>query len=350
MDEIALLAEERLFTRDLEGHLLRMDRPTFEMLDDSWVTVTIDGRDVRMPLAVPLTDPEGGIRYDEQGRPIPRLTTILDAVAELYGSDPGPVPVLCYREHMTPVAVCRVCLVQVAKREKDGCVGRPDPKLVPACHQPVVEGMVVETMASRQIREGREEMTAGAKRVRKTVRLLVELLSADHLHRGAHPANELEKLAERLEVEEARSSSTTSRFPRHEEFGRPGEPGAACSAPPAGRMNDDSSPWFIIDRTACILCDRCVRGCGEVRGHQVLARAGKGSEARIAFDWGDAMGESSCVRCGECFISCPTDAITMRPGVKPSPWDFEERDGDDVKDISYLGWIGRFLRAREVRR
>jgi predicted molibdopterin-dependent oxidoreductase YjgC len=106
-------------------------------------------------------------------------------------------------------------------------------------------------------------------------------------------------------------------------------------------MHDDSSPWFVIDRTACILCDRCVRGCGEVRGHYVLARAGKGAEARIAFDWEQAMGESSCVKCGECFISCPTNAITMKPGVKPSPWDFEGTEPAGPPSIG--GWLGRFF-------
>jgi predicted molibdopterin-dependent oxidoreductase YjgC len=92
----------------------------------------------------------------------------------------------------------------------------------------------------------------------------------------------------------------------------------------------------VINRTACILCDRCVRGCGEVRGHFVLARARKGSQAHVAFDWDDPMGQSTCVRCGECFISCPTDAITMKPDAKPSPWDFEEQHA--VKP-SLLGWL-----------
>jgi predicted molibdopterin-dependent oxidoreductase YjgC len=345
MDEIPLLSDERLFTRDLEGHLLRMDKPTYEMLDDSWVTMTVDGREVTVARAVPLTDAEGGIRYDDRGRPIPRLTTILDAVSARYAPDPSPVPVLCYREHMTPAAVCRVCVVQVAQRDKAGGVGRPDPKLAPSCHQPVVDGMVVETIAARQIKDGREEMTTGAKRVRKTVKLLVELLAADHLHRGAHPANELEALAEQLGVEVGRPEASPARFPRHGKFEAPPgpEPVPSPSDPPPVRMHDDSSPWFVIDRTACILCDRCVRGCGEVRGHYVLARAGKGAEARIAFDWGQAMGESSCVKCGECFISCPTNAITMKPGEKPSPWDFEGTEPDGSPSRSIRGWLGRFF-------
>jgi predicted molibdopterin-dependent oxidoreductase YjgC len=348
MDETPLLADERLFTRDLDGHLLRMDKPTYEMLDGARVTVTVDGEEVEVPPAVPLTDAEGGIRYDEQGRPLPRLTTILDAVSARYAPDPSPVPVLCYREHMTPAAVCRVCVVQVAQKDKAGAVGRPDPKLAPSCHQPVVDGMVVETIAARQVRDGREEMTTGAKRVRKTVRLLVELLAADHLHRGAHPANELEALADQLLGEAASPGAGPARFPRHAQF-EPTSGPAPEPAPASVRMHDDSSPWFVIDRTACILCDRCVRGCGEVRGHLVLARAGKGSEARIAFDWEDVMDESSCVRCGECFISCPTDAITMRPGVKPSPWDFEGTEDNNAGAPSLLGWLGRFFRAGERR-
>lgn len=351
MDETPLLADERLFTRDLEGRLLRMDEPTHDMIDRQ-VTVTVDGEDVPVSLAVPSTDAEGGIRYDERGLTIPRLSTILDAVSDRYAPGPNPVPVLCYREHMTPAAVCRVCVVEVAQRDKSGGVGRPDPKLAPACHQPVVDGMVVETIAARQVRDGHEEMTTGAKRVRKTVRLLVELLAADHLHRGAHPANELEALANRFQIDIGLPDAAPDRFPRHDEFratagqGREPEPEPGAAPVP---LHDESSPWFVIDRTACILCDRCVRGCGEVRGHHVLARSGKGADARIAFDWGQAMDDSGCVRCGECFISCPTDAITMRPGVKPSPWDFEGTEDDASSSPSLLARIGRFFRPEERR-
>ena len=73
---------------------------------------------------------------------------------------------------------------------------------------------------------------------------------------------------------------------------------------------------FQVDHSACILCERCVRGCDEVRGNQVIGRTGKGVTAGISFDLNSPMGRSSCVQCGECMISCPTSAIMFKPGAR----------------------------------
>ena len=68
-----------------------------------------------------------------------------------------------------------------------------------------------------------------------------------------------------------------------------------------------------------MLCDRCSRACNEVRGNFVIGRAGKGYEARIAFDLDVELGASTCVSCGECMTSCPTDALVFRRPVE-SDW------------------------------
>src|SRR4029453_4138958 len=39
--------------------------------------------------------------------------------------------------------------------------------------------------------------------------------------------------------------------------------------------------------------------------------------ARIAFDLDAPMGESTCVTCGECMVSCPTGALVNRTVVRP---------------------------------
>ena len=82
---------------------------------------------------------------------------------------------------------------------------------------------------------------------------------------------------------------------------------------PRGR--DDSSFVIQVDHEACILCDRCVRGCNEIRHNNVLGRMGKGYSAGIAFDLNSPMGNSSCVSCGECMVSCPTGALTNKTVV-----------------------------------
>jgi CRP-like cAMP-binding protein/formate hydrogenlyase subunit 6/NADH:ubiquinone oxidoreductase subunit I len=130
--------------------------------------------------------------------------------------------------------------------------------------------------------------------VRKT---LVELLMSDHpspCARQQHSGDcELERLA-------AQAGLGQSRFPTR-------------TTP---RGHDDSSLAIQVDHESCILCDRCIRGCDDIRNNWVLARRGKGYQAGIAFDNNLPMGESSCVSCGECMVSCPTGALTNRGVVK----------------------------------
>ncbi len=82
---------------------------------------------------------------------------------------------------------------------------------------------------------------------------------------------------------------------------------------------DDSSLAIHVDYAACILCDRCIRGCSEIRHNNVIARQGKGYFAAIAFDANEPMGNSSCVSCGECMVSCPTGALTNKKRPRPEP-------------------------------
>jgi predicted molibdopterin-dependent oxidoreductase YjgC len=86
-------------------------------------------------------------------------------------------------------------------------------------------------------------------------------------------------------------------------------PDGAEAAP---RGEDMSSPVIAVDHQACILCDRCVRGCDEIQHNDVITRTGKGYDARIAFDLDSPMGESTCVSCGECVAVCPTGALTHK--------------------------------------
>ncbi len=223
------------------------------------VSITIDGK----PVAVPAG------------------TTIYDAATAVYvqkHGDTNPIPILCHREHMTPAAVCRVCTVEV--EQSWGVEG----KLAPSCHRQCTEGMKVRTHLTSE-------------HVKSSVSLLTELLLADYPQAGAKPArpedDELFQVAQRLGVH-----------------------GSRFSRPAAERPKDDSSLVIAVDHNACILCDRCVRACGEIRHNYVIGRMGKGYTARIAFDLDNPMGNSSCVACGECMVSCPTGALTSRHTVR----------------------------------
>src|SRR4029079_5284499 len=78
-----------------------------------------------------------------------------------------------------------------------------------------------------------------------------------------------------------------------------------------------SSRTVVVDHDRCILCDRCVRACSEVKPFRVIGHTGKGYQTRISFDLDEVMGESSCVQCGECMTSCPTGALSLRRRVQP---------------------------------
>jgi CRP-like cAMP-binding protein/Fe-S-cluster-containing dehydrogenase component len=277
--------EEGLFARDLEGRLVRMDRATADDLDRD-VTLTIDGRKITVKKAVPATDDVGRLRKDEKGHVVPRATTNYDAALQLFGTgSSNPIPILCHREFMDPVAVCRVCVVQIAKfKERTGRVD-VERKLLPACQHRVEDTMIVDTLESPNPK--------ARSRVQSAVKILTELLMTDHPTPCAKETQfgecELESLARRLEL-------GAPRFERRETI----------------LPKDESSVVIAVDHNACILCDRCVRGCNSVRNNHVIGRMGKGFTSRIAFDLDAPMASSSCVACGECMVSCPTGALTHR--------------------------------------
>ena len=194
---------------------------------------------------------------------VPAGTTLFDA-ARLNGI---PIPTLCHQQNENPVGVCRICVVDVGQRVyAASCIRLAEPGMnVKTCSEPV--------QAARHT--------------------LLELLMSDHpspCARQLHSGDcELERLA-------AAAGIAEPRFPRR-------------SSP---RGKDDSSAVIAVDHNSCILCDRCIRGCDEIRHNWVLARRGKGYQAGIAFDTNLAMAESSCVSCGECMVSCPTGALTNK--------------------------------------
>jgi len=194
---------------------------------------------------------------------VPAGTTLFDA-ARLNGI---PIPTLCHQQNETPVGVCRICVVDVGQRVyAASCIRLAEPGMnVKTCSEPV--------QAARHT--------------------LLELLMSDHpspCARQLHSGDcELERLA-------AAAGIAEPRFPRR-------------SSP---RGKDDSSAVIAVDHNSCILCDRCIRGCDEIRHNWVLARRGKGYQAGVAFDTNLSMAESSCVSCGECMVSCPTGALTNK--------------------------------------
>ena len=255
-----------------------------------------------------MTPTAAAVRLTIDGREtnVPTGTTIIDAARGL-GID---IPTLCHAQHQTPVGVCRVCTVEVKNQRV----------LAAACVRPAEEGMVVTTASD------------GVRRARRT---LAELLLADH----ASPCARQRATGDcELEALGAAYGVGVPRFAAH----------------PSPRGLDDSSLFIAVDHTACILCDRCIRGCSEVKQNFVIGRTGKGSGAGIAFDTDVPMASSTCVGCGECMVSCPTGALTNRKVLGVDLPHGDDMSADELKSLPIFARMsGTFLelnRGAVVRR
>jgi CRP-like cAMP-binding protein/Fe-S-cluster-containing hydrogenase component 2 len=229
---------------------------------------------------------------------VPAGTTIFDA-ARMHDVE---IPTLCHQQNEKPVGVCRVCVVDVGARVYTA-----------SCIRPVEPGMVVKTADE------------GVKRARHT---LIELLMSDHPSPCARERQsgdcELEALAKQEQITAARYAPCATR-----------------------RGPDNSSMSIAVDFDACILCDRCIRGCSDIRENFVLGRMGKGAATGIAFDNNEPMGESSCVSCGECMVSCPTGALTNKfvtqTAIARTP-DSQPVALEELQDLPFFeGVSGTFL-------
>src|SRR5512135_951837 len=79
------------------------------------------------------------------------------------------IPVFCYHPKLKPVGMCRMCLVEVGRPQRDRATGQPvldehgkpkiafGPKLETACTTPVEEGMVV-VGASPKVKDARDDI------------------------------------------------------------------------------------------------------------------------------------------------------------------------------------------------
>jgi CRP-like cAMP-binding protein/Fe-S-cluster-containing dehydrogenase component len=238
------------------------------------------------------------ITIDGRAVRVPEGTTVFDA-ARMQGI---AIPTLCHLQNETPVGVCRLCVVDTGARV-----------LSASCVRPVEPGLKVVTNSEKVLA------------ARKT---LLELLMADHPAPCARQKNsgdcELETLAASAGVSEPRFARRT-----------------------VSRGHDDSSLSIAVDHDSCILCDRCIRGCDEVRSNFVLGRMGKGYAADIAFDLNSPMGDSTCISCGECMVSCPTGALTNKSVVGTAISTGPGAEGFEAEDLLkipvFQGVSGTFL-------
>jgi predicted molibdopterin-dependent oxidoreductase YjgC len=200
------------------------------------------------------------IKIDGQPVSVPEGSTILDA-AKKSGIK---TPTICFLESLTPVNVCRVCVVELEGSRT----------LVPACSRKVEPNMSVKTDSDR---------------VRLSRRLVLEFL-ASSVDLSTAP-----DMREYLE-----------RYGAHPE--RFGETRATVTQP----IKIDNE-LYVRDYSKCVLCYKCVEACGvDAQNTFAIAVAGRGFSAHIATEFDVPLPDSACVYCGNCIGVCPTGALMFK--------------------------------------
>ena len=225
------------------------------------------------------------ITVDGRAVSVPDGFTLLQA-CESEGID---TPTLCYLATLTPVNVCRVCVVEVENSRT----------LVPACSRPVEAGMVVSTDSER-VRHSR-------KMVLEFLGSSVDLSQADSTLQG---------WMDRYEADPDRygppaaAAARGEREARHAGHHPPvGGDTAANVAQPTKLDND----LYVRDYSKCILCYKCVQACGvDAQNTFAISVAGRGFDTHISTELDLPLGDSACVFCGNCIAVCPTNALQFR--------------------------------------
>jgi predicted molibdopterin-dependent oxidoreductase YjgC len=213
-----------------------------------------------VPQAPKRSLPEVELTVDGQNVAVPEGSTILEAARSI-GID---TPTLCFLESLTPVNVCRVCVVELQGSRT----------LVPACSRKAEPGMVILT---------------DSERVRLSRKMVLEFLASS------------------VDV------STAPLFGAYSErYGaRPERFGKNCAtvAQPVKIDND----LYVRDYSKCILCYKCVEACGvDAQNTFAIAVAGRGFGAHIATEYHVPLPDSACVYCGNCIGVCPTGALMFK--------------------------------------
>ena len=193
---------------------------------------------------------------------VPYGTKIIDA-ARMVGIE---IPTLCYLKDINEIGACRFCMVEVKGARS----------LVTACVFPIE-------------RDGTEIFT-NTEKVRASRKTTLELILSTHKRQCLSCVRsgncELQKLCKEYGVDdETRFEGETPKYEL-----------------------DTSAAHMVRDNDKCILCRRCIAACDN-QGISVIGANARGIDTHVGSAFELKLGETSCVSCGQCIVSCPTGAI-----------------------------------------
>jgi NADH-quinone oxidoreductase subunit G len=177
------------------------------------------------------------------------------------------IPTLCYLEGINEIGACKVCVVEIAGKER----------LVSACNTPVEAGLTVFTNSPR------------ARRARKTnVNLLLSRHDCQCLTCVRSGNCALQSLANDLGIS-----------------------GRVYHSEPLPADWDKTFP-LIRDRSKCVQCLRCVQVCDNIQDLHVWDLVNFGSHIDVDVSGNKRIHETGCSLCGQCITHCPVGALTAR--------------------------------------
>jgi NADH-quinone oxidoreductase subunit G len=213
-------------------------------------------------------------------------TTILKAAQKVHIK----IPTLCYNPDLPPWASCGICIVRM----------EGSPKMVRACTTPVAENMSIITHDP--------EILA----IRRTV---LELILSNHpsdcLECPRNGSCELQTLAVDFGMRKVSYRKVLNNIPI-----------------------DDSNPAIVLNPAKCVRCGRCVKVCQEVQNVWALEFLGRGISGRIASAADTPLGESPCIKCGQCAAHCPVGAIYERDDTRQVWANLQKPDMHSVVQIA----------------
>ena len=179
------------------------------------------------------------------------------------------IPTLCHLDGLSEYGGCRICVVEV----------KGSNRLFPACMTPATEGM---------------EVITNSERLRLYRYSILDMLFSERNHVCSVCVSnghcDLQYLSAKLGMTRVEVPYLNPKVDV-----------------------DASHEHFIMDHNRCILCQRCVRVCGEIEGAFTKGVMGRGVNTRIIHDLNGAWGDSdTCTSCGKCVNVCPTGALVEK--------------------------------------